>query len=220
MVKADDKARNAIAVSWTCNHKHQVRDDHAGSYLLRTSLSDWDDERIVRLYWTLSEVEATFRSLKSELGMRPIYHHKKSRVAAHLFISVVAYQAVHYLRLMLRGNGVHSSWNTVRNKLSTLHRLTRTTEPETAPDEPTRSSSSMRSATCHCPRKAPACSSSWSAHATVMDEANGQQIRVRQNSDASVEQRRLLSAMKVELNRDQRIECWPREELSVTKVVT
>ena len=72
-----------------------MRDDHAGSYLLRTSLSDWDDERIVRLYWTLSEVEATFRSLKSELGMRPIYHHKKSRVAAHLFISVVAYQAVH-----------------------------------------------------------------------------------------------------------------------------
>ena len=142
-------------------------------------LSDWDDERIVRLYWTLSEVEATFRSLKSELGMRPIYHHKKSRVAAHLFISVVAYQAVHYLRLMLRGNSVHSSWNTVRNKLSTLHRLT-----------------------------------------TVMDEANGQQVRVRQNSDASAEQRRLLSAMKVELNRDQRIECWPREELSVTKVVT
>ena len=44
--------------------------------------------------------------------------------------------------------------------------------------------------------------------------------RVRQNSDASVEQRRLLSAMKVELNRDQRIECWPHEELSVTKVVT
>ena len=35
-----------------------------------------------------------------------------------------------------------------------------------------------------------------------MEEANGQQIRVRQNSDASVEQRRLLSAMKVELNRD------------------
>ena len=30
VVKADDKARNAIAVSWTCNHKHQVRDDHAG----------------------------------------------------------------------------------------------------------------------------------------------------------------------------------------------
>ena len=179
VVKADDKARNAIAVSWTCNHKHQVRDDHAGSYLLRTSLSDWDDERIVRLYWTLSEVEATFRTLKSELGMRPIYHHNKSRVAAHLFISVVAYQAVHYLRLMLRGNGVRSSWNTVRNKLSTLHRLT-----------------------------------------TVMDEANGQQIRVRQNSDANAEQRRLLSAMKVELNRDQRIECWPREELSVTKVVT
>ena len=74
---------------------------------------------------------------------------------------------------------MRSSWNTVRNKLSTLHRLT-----------------------------------------TVMDEANGQQIRVRQNSDASAEQRRLLSAMKVELNRDQHIECWPREELSVTKVVT
>ena len=65
--------------------------------LLRTSLTQWDNERIVGLYWTLSEVEATFRSLKSELGLREIYHRTRKRVQGHLLISVLAYQAVHML---------------------------------------------------------------------------------------------------------------------------
>ena len=137
--------------------------------MLRISLSGWDDERIVRLYWTLSEVEATFRSLKSELGLRPIYHQRKSRVAAHLFISVLAYQAVHFLRMRMRAGGECASWKTVRHRLSTMHRLT-----------------------------------------TVLTDDRGGEIRVRQNTEPSDSQRRLLAAMGVEYERDQRIGTWPR----------
>ena len=76
------------------------------------------------MYWTLSDVEATFRSLKSELGLRPIYHQKKRRVAAHLLISVLAYQAVHALRMKMRTNAERGSWQQIRRRLTTISRLT------------------------------------------------------------------------------------------------
>ena len=41
-----------------------------------------------RTYSTLTDIEAVFRSLKSELGLRPIYHHKPIRAEGHLFITV------------------------------------------------------------------------------------------------------------------------------------
>ena len=123
-VKADAKHRNAIDICWSRNSRHEQRDENAGAYLLRSSLCEWQDEQIVRMYWTLSDVEATFRSLKSELGLRPIYHQKKRRVAAHLLISVLAYQAVHALRMKMRTNAERGSWQQIRRRLTTISRLT------------------------------------------------------------------------------------------------
>lgn len=45
----------------------------------------------------LTDMESVFRSLKSELGMRPVYHHKEDRSDGHPFITVLAYQAVQEL---------------------------------------------------------------------------------------------------------------------------
>ena len=59
---------NATAVRWRRTKRYGARDAGAGSYLLRSSRTDWDTERIVRTYWRLTEIEATFRSLKTELG--------------------------------------------------------------------------------------------------------------------------------------------------------
>ena len=53
----------------------------------------------------LTDLEAVFRSLKSELGLRPIYHHKTDRVSGHLFISVLAYHLVHTIRYQLKACG-------------------------------------------------------------------------------------------------------------------
>ena len=80
--------------------------------------------RITRLYWTLSDVEATFRTLKSELGLRPVYHRTLPRIRAHLFISVLAYQAVHYLRLTMRTKGERHSWQTIHRRLANINRIT------------------------------------------------------------------------------------------------
>ena len=112
-------------MSWTCNHKHQVRDDHAGSYLLRTSLSDWDDERICS---SILDVERSGGDIpQSEVGAGDASYISSQEITgggASVHLGCGLSGCWHYLRLMLRGNGVHSSWNTVRNKLSTLHRLT------------------------------------------------------------------------------------------------
>lgn len=50
----------------------------------------------------LTHLEAVFRSLKSELGLRPVYHQNTDRVRAHLFITVLAYHLVHTLRVSSR----------------------------------------------------------------------------------------------------------------------
>ena len=72
----------------------------------------------------LTEIEATFRSLKTELGLRPIYHHKEERVTGHLFISVLAYHLVHSLRYQLKQQGIHLCWDSIRTVMSTQQRLT------------------------------------------------------------------------------------------------
>jgi hypothetical protein len=69
-------------------------------------------------------VEAVFRSLKSELGLRPIYHHKSARVDGHLFISVLAYHLVHTLRIQLKAQGIHLSWESLRNQFAGQERVT------------------------------------------------------------------------------------------------
>ncbi|MCY4301518.1 MAG: hypothetical protein OXC68_15655, partial [Aestuariivita sp.] len=68
--------------------------------------------------------ESVFRSLKSELGLRPIYHHKERRADGHLFISVIAYQAIQVLRTRMAQTGLTASWTTIRNVLRTLPRIT------------------------------------------------------------------------------------------------
>ena len=75
-------------------------------------------------YATLTDAEAVFRSLKSELGLRPIFHHKQGRADAHLFISVLAYQAVQTLRKPMKAADIHDSWTTLRQTLAPLQRTT------------------------------------------------------------------------------------------------
>ena len=79
-----------------------------------------------RTYSTLTDLEAVFRSLKSELGLRPVYHHKPIRAEGHLFITVLAYQLVQVIRTRLRQAGEKASWTTLRRILEGQQRITAT----------------------------------------------------------------------------------------------
>jgi hypothetical protein len=58
------------------------------------------------------------RTLKSELGFRPVYHHKEDRVDGHLFITVLAYQFVQVIRRHLGDHQINASWSSIRQTLS------------------------------------------------------------------------------------------------------
>ena len=72
----------------------------------------------------LTEIEATFGSLKTDLGLRPVYHHKEDRVTGHMFITLLAYHLVHTLRYQLKQQGIQLSWDSIRNIMSSQQRLT------------------------------------------------------------------------------------------------
>ena len=73
-----------------------------GRYLLRTNLADDDPALIWRCYMQLCHVEEAFRTLKGDLGLRPIFHHKPARIEAHLFVAFLAYCLSITLRQQLR----------------------------------------------------------------------------------------------------------------------
>jgi transposase len=90
-----------------------------GSYLLKTDRQDLTADEVWRIYTLLTRAEAAFRTLKSPLGERPIFHHKEARVEAHIFLCVLAYHLLVSIEKTLLDAGVHTSWATVRETLKT-----------------------------------------------------------------------------------------------------
>ncbi|UEN99553.1 IS1634 family transposase [Acidiferrobacter thiooxydans] len=121
---ADESGERALALTWEKQPIEGTLLTHPGVYCLRTNETQWDAERLWRTYILLTDLEAVFRSLKSELGLRPIYHHKEARTDGHLFISVLAYQLVQTLRRQLKEKGIHESWSGLRETLSVQRRVT------------------------------------------------------------------------------------------------
>ena len=122
-VIADKEQKNAIRIEWELQPQSEQKDQHCGVYCLRTNIPDWSEEQLWTTYIMLTEIEATFRSLKSELGLRPVYHQKEERVTGHLFITLLAYHLVHTLRYQLKQQGIHLSWENIRKIMSTQQRI-------------------------------------------------------------------------------------------------
>jgi hypothetical protein len=114
------------AITWTKRIKPGSAAMHPGVYCLRTTLVGLDNATLWRTYTMLTELESVFRSLKTDLGLRPVFHQIDRRVEGHLFISVLAYHFVHMLRLQLKAKGIDESWETLRETLGTQRRVTAT----------------------------------------------------------------------------------------------
>lgn len=129
-VTADEAQQNAISVAWKRVAKSNSQATHPGVYCLRTNLTDWDEATLWHTYTMLTDLESVFRSLKSELGLRPIYHHKEERVNGHIFITLIAYHLVQTLRVQLKSQDCHDSWQTIRRKMENQQRITVTLQRE------------------------------------------------------------------------------------------
>ena len=102
-------------------------------YCLRTTLVEQVKATLWRTYTMLTNLESVFRSLKTDLGLRPVCHQIDRRVEGHLFISVLAYHFVHMLRLRLKANGIDDGWQTLRATLGTQQRVTATLQRRDCP---------------------------------------------------------------------------------------
>lgn len=125
-VVPDDKNINAVALTWKRRPAKTGRLANPGLYCLRTNETNWDADRLWHTYVMLTDLEAVFRSLKSELGLRPIYHQTEERSAGHLFITVLAYQFVQIIRRHLRAQGITASWQSMRQTMAGQRRITAT----------------------------------------------------------------------------------------------
>lgn len=90
-----------------------------GHYLLRTNLDERDEKVQWTIYNTIREVESSFRCLKTDLDLRPIYHKSDEASLAHLHLGVLAYTVVNTIRYQLKQSGINEDWRAIVRTMNT-----------------------------------------------------------------------------------------------------
>lgn len=122
--QTDSSGRKVLNLKVKKKDKRDNRSVLTGCYVIETTHKDREPSEILKSYLMLTKVEDAFSSLKTDLGLRPIYHQKAERSSAHLFISVLAYHLLNTIELSLSQKEEHSKWSTIRDELSTHMRTT------------------------------------------------------------------------------------------------
>jgi transposase len=117
--------KDALASRITWKYLQEQSDQRfSGSYFLRTDRLDLSEKEIWSIYIMLTQLEDSFRTLKTDLQLRPVFHQKENRSDAHIFITLLAYHLLHSIRSSLKEKGIHLSWRKIRDRMSTHSRLT------------------------------------------------------------------------------------------------
>ncbi|NBR99803.1 MAG: hypothetical protein EBT42_05440 [Actinobacteria bacterium] len=125
----DNAKHYARTITWI-KDTTKAEQKQAGIYCLSSNRTDLSAVQLWKTYTMLTEIESAFRSLKSELGMRPIYHQKEQRIDGHIFISILAYHVMHAIRYQLKELGINNSWDGLREIMATQIRSTTTLDLE------------------------------------------------------------------------------------------
>lgn len=113
------KEGKAIDISWTIRENKIKKDKSNGVYFIRTNLETTSQSMLWDIYNTIREVESTFRSLKTDLKIRPVYHQKDDRIESHIYLTILAYQLVNTIRYMLKHKGINLDWSNIVRVMST-----------------------------------------------------------------------------------------------------
>jgi transposase len=85
------------------------------------------DQEIWQIYNLLTNIEASFKSLKQDLNVRPVYHRIDKRITGHIFTTILAYHLLCIIQRGLKQQKINHNWNTIiRNYLRTMVRVTTT----------------------------------------------------------------------------------------------
>ena len=148
------------------------RESREGAYLLRTNLKAETAEELWSKYMQLTEAEASFRALKSELSIRPLFHQREPRVKAHVMVAFLGY----------------ALWVTLK------HLLKR--RPSMVPNPP---ASGVDHSQPLSPMRALALLSTLQSADIVLPTTDGHEIRLRRITEPTAEQRSLLQQLGISL---------------------
>ena len=110
----DEKNKTVTELVWTrIDKKDKDATDNLGKYFVRTSMDMKDEVVVWNVYNTIRELESTFRTLKTDLDLRPIYHKKDESTIAHLNLGLLAYWLVNTIRRQLKRSGINHSWTEI-----------------------------------------------------------------------------------------------------------
>lgn len=113
------------ATSISCKHKTgEDTDKKAGIYFLRTTLDQNNEKTLWTIYNVIREIEYTFRVLKTDLDLRPIYHKTDEASMAHLNLGLLAYWLVSIIRYQLKQQGCNHQWNEIVRIMNTQKLVT------------------------------------------------------------------------------------------------
>jgi len=162
-----------VRLFWEIKKERKTwRDLREGAYMLRTNLTAGSAEQFWSKYMQLTEAEACFRVLKSELSIRPLFHQKEPRVKAHVMVAFLGY----------------ALWVTLK------HLLKR--RPAIVPQP---SASGVDNAEPLSPMKALALLSSLQSADIVLPTTEGREIRLRRVTEPTTEQKSLLHQLGLSL---------------------
>jgi hypothetical protein len=115
----------ATDIKWSKNKdKYQSVVDKLGIYFIRTNLDVEQEKVLWDIYNTIREIESTFRTLKTDLDLRPIYHKKDESTMAHLHLGLLAYWLVNTIRHQLKPKGIKDCWQEIVRKANTQKVIT------------------------------------------------------------------------------------------------
>ena len=116
--------KDPVQFSFRLNHEklRQAR-RREGRYLLRSNLTQTDPGGLWEFYLRLGEVEQAFRTIKGDLGIRPIFHSNESRIESHVFVAFIAYCLSSTLRVMLKQSASGLTPRSVIEKLCAIQMI-------------------------------------------------------------------------------------------------
>jgi transposase len=91
-----------------------------GAYLLRSNVSDWNDEQLWKAYIQLTQAEAAFRIQKDQLKVRPVWHQRDDRVEAHILVCFLAFVLWKTLEMWQSRAGLGNSPRTILEELARI----------------------------------------------------------------------------------------------------
>jgi transposase len=121
-----------VEMSW--EKQDEKKKSELGHYFLRTNLDVANEATLWDIYNTIREIESTFRCLKTDLDLRPIYHKNDESTKSHLHLALLAYWIANTIRFQLKAKGINHSWTEITRIASTQKLVT--TRAKNALDQP------------------------------------------------------------------------------------